>query len=192
MTTWGLGLRVKSGYAIAVAMAGSAAAPRIVARLRLELSDPAAPETRQPFHRGFFTQEDDPREIARRTRIVTSCAARSVAALLQDARVADRRCRGAGLVVGSVIDPARVGNLHIRAHASEGQLFRTVLLDALGARGIACAVIVDKTLAAEAAKRLCRSNAAIAGTIAALGKAVTGGWRADDKAACTAAWIALS
>jgi hypothetical protein len=186
-----LGLRVKSGFAIAVALRGPASAPGILARRVVELSDPAVPETRQPYHDGFYRQEDDPRELDRRTTIVKRCAKRAVDALLKDESFAGLRCRSAGLVVGSVIDPARVGNSHIRAHASEGQLFRTVLADALGKRGIDCAIIVDKTLAGEAAEGLRRTDAQIARTVAALGRTLGGTWRAEEKAACTAAWLAL-
>ena len=187
-----LGFRVKSGYAIAVVLSGPASAPAILARRIVELSDPTVPKTRQPYHDGFFKQQDDPRELARLTRIVKRCARRSVAALLKSEGLAGQPCRGAGLVVGSVIDPAKVGNLHIRAHASEGQLFRTVLVEALEAHGVLCDVTVEKTLAEKAAKRLRRSSAAIARTIAALGKTVDGPWRAEEKSACAAAWMALS
>ena len=192
MNRFGLGFRVKSGYAIAVALGGSASAPGVIARLILGLSDPAVPATRQPYHDGLFKQQDDPRELARLVNLVTRCTIRSVDALLEDERFAGMRCRRAGLVVGSVIDPARVGNLHIRAHASEGQLFRTVLADALSAHGIACDVIVDKTLAKASAQGLRRTDAAIARAVAALGKAHGGTWRAEEKAACTAAWLALA
>jgi hypothetical protein len=187
-----LGFRVKSGYAIAVALSGPASAPGILARRLVQLSDPAVPETRQPYHDGFYKQQDDPRELARRTAIVRRCAKREVAVLLKDECFGGLRCRGAGLVVGSVIDPAKVGNLHIRAHASEGQLFRTVLAEALTFHGIPCDVSVEKTLAETAAKRLKRSNAEITRTIAALGKTLGGTWRADEKAACVAAWMALA
>ena len=192
MTPVALGFRVKSGFAIAVALRGPASAPSIIARRRVELSDPGIPETRQPYHDGFYKQEEDPRELARRVKIVTRCAQRSVAALLKDDCFAGLTCKGAGLVVGSVIDPMRVGNLHIRAHACEGQLFRTVLADALRAQGIACEVTVDKVLAQMAVKKLRRTDAAIGRAIAALGKTAGGPWRADAKAACTAAWMALS
>jgi hypothetical protein len=186
-----LGFRVKSGYAIAVALSGPASAPRILARRLVQLSDPAVPETRQPYHDGFYKQQDDPRELARRTAIVKRCAKRAVTALLKDDRLGGQQCRAAGLVVGSVIDPATVGNLHIRAHASEGQLFRTVLVEALKPHGIVCDVTVEKTLAEKAAKRLKQSNAKITRTVAALGKTLGDTWRADEKAACTAAWMAL-
>jgi len=191
MNQVGLGFRVKSGYAIAVAVHGPTSAPTVAARLVVELSDPAVPATRQPYHDGFYKQQDDRRKLSRLVALVKRCATRSVDALLADPRLAGLRCRGAGVVVGSVIDPQRVGNLHIRAHASEGRLFRTVLVEALAAHGIASDVIVDKTLAKTAAKDLRRTDAAIARAVAALGKAYGGTWRAEEKAACTAAWLAL-
>ena len=186
-----LGFRVKSGFAIAVALSGPASAPRILARRLVQLSDPALPETRQPYHDGFYQQQDDPQELARRTTIVERCATRAVTALLKDQCFGGLQCRGAGLVAGSVIDPSKVGNLHIRAHASEGQLFRTVLEKALKPHGISCDVTVEKALAEKAAKRLKRSSAEITQTVAALGKTLGGTWRTDEKAACVAAWIAL-
>jgi hypothetical protein len=187
-----LGFRVKSGFAIAVVLRGTVSAPDILARRIVELSDPAVPETRQPYHDGFYKQQDDPRELARRTAIVRRCAKRAVTALLKDECFGGLRCRGAGLVVGSVIDPANVGNPHIRAHASEGQLFRTVLEGALKPYGVSCDVSVEKTLAEKAAKRLKRSHAEITRTITALGKTLGGTWRAEEKAACVAAWMALA
>ncbi len=184
-----LGFRVKSGFAIAVALRGPAAAPAVIARRIVELSDPDVVETRQPYHHGFYTHEADRRTITRRLTIVERCAQQSVAALLADESLAG--CRSAGLVVGSVIDPKTVGNPHIRAHASEGQLFRTVLQSALQSHGIVCRVIVEKQLAATAAAGLKRRDAEITRVIAGLGKDVGGPWRADEKAASTAAWLAL-
>jgi hypothetical protein len=189
MTRTALGFRVKSGFAIAVALRGPASAPAIVARRRVELSDPDVAETRQPYHHGFFTHETDTRAIARRVRVVERCTRQSVKALLADDALAG--CRGAALVVGSVIDPATVGNPHIRAHASEGQLFRRALQSALQAHGIRCDVIVDKQLGARASAQLKRRNADIARTVTRLGKDAGGPWRVEEKAASTAAWLML-
>jgi hypothetical protein len=185
-----LGFRVKSGFAIAVMLRGPAGAPTVIARRIVELSDPDVVETRQPYHHGFYTHEEDGGTIARRLKIVEGCAQRSVTTLLADESLAE--CRGAGLVVGSVIDPKTVGNPHIRAHASEGQLFRTVLQSALESHGIRCQVFVQKQLGAMAVAGLKRRDADIKRVVATLGKDAGGPWRADEKAASTAAWLALS
>jgi hypothetical protein len=191
MQTMALGFRVKSGYAVAVALHGPPTSPRPIARQVVELSDPGIAETRQPYHHGFYTHEVDRRQIARRVEIVERCAAQSIAALLKDERLDGLSCRAAGLVVGSVIDPATVGNPHIRAHASEGRLFREVLEDALRAHGIVCDVIVEKLLAAKSTAGLNRPDADIRSAVAAFGKALGGPWRAEEKAAAAAAWLAL-
>ena len=183
-----IGLRIKSGYAIAIVLTGPADSPTIVGRRIVELSDPNIVETRQPYHDGFGTEHEDPREIARRATIIDRCAKKSVAELLRETNGVTR----ASLVVGSLIAPETVGNPHIRAHANEGKLFRTVVEEALRSHGIACDVIVEKQLAAKAAAQLRLRAGEITQTVAALGKSIGGPWRADEKAAATAAWLALT
>jgi hypothetical protein len=196
-----LGLRIKSGYAIAVVLAGSRETPSIVARHIVELSDPDLAETRQPYHDGFGKEQDDVREIARRVKIIRRRATRAIAALVRDAcREEPDESRGgrrgnatrAGLVVGSVIDPQQVANPHIRAHANEGRLFRTVVEDALRSHGVSCKILVEKHLATTAAAALHHDERTIKQTLAGFGKAVGGPWRADEKAAAIAAWLALT
>ena len=189
-STIALGFRVKSGFAITVVLSGPAAEPALLARRIVELSDPKIPATKQPYHAGVGTAQEDTREIARLTKIIERMAQKSVAALLADSLIASRRCRAA-LVVGSVIDPARVGNLHIRAHANEGRLFRTVLEEALKAHGVPCSVIVEKSLGAQSVKMLERPPGQIKTIVGRLGDSFEGPWRAEEKAAATAAWMVL-
>jgi hypothetical protein len=188
-----LGFRIKSGYAVAVVLSGPSRAPTVVARRIVDLSDPAAPETRQPYHDGFFKEESDSPEIARRVQIVKRCAKKSMNALVEET-CGSRKPGGsarAALVVGSVIDPRQIGNPHIRAHAHEGRLFRTVVEDALRSHGIECDVIVEKQLATKAATDLRRPDAEIKRALAAFGKTLGGPWRAEEKSAATAAWIVM-
>jgi hypothetical protein len=182
-----VGFRVKSGFAIAVTLEGPASAPSAVSRRVVEMSDARVPETRQPYHDGFYHTEEDAREIARRVKIVKRCATQSIAALLKDTRATR-----AGLIVGSLIDPEKVGNPHIRAHANEGRLFRTILEDALTSRGVRCEVIVEKQLPARTAAGLRRAPREIARTLDGFGKVLGSPWRADEKAAATAAWLSLT
>jgi hypothetical protein len=183
---------VKSGYAIAVALAGPRSSPTPVFRCIVDLSDPDVPATRQPYHAGMGTAQEDAREIARLTKIVSRCARNSIGRLLGSEELAHRKCCGASLVVGSVIDPARVGNPHIRAHASEGRLFRTALEEALGDRHVRCGVVLDKLLSQEAARTLGRSDAEIGRQLAAVGKMLGSPWRGDEKSAALAAWMTLT
>ncbi|HEY7292371.1 MAG TPA: hypothetical protein VH583_21210 [Vicinamibacterales bacterium] len=185
-----LGFRVKSGRAIAVVLTGTAAEPTPAGRTVVELCDPDVEETRQPYHSGFGQAEEDRQEIARRVQIVERVARTSVAALLRTHDVT-KTCR-AGLVVGSVIDPASVANPHIRAHANEGRLFRVVVEKALAGKGIDASVIVERELRDSARARLRISDRQLDQRLDAFGKALGRPWRADEKAAALAAWMSLA
>jgi hypothetical protein len=132
---------------------------------------------------------DQPPRSALRRSAVASAKAEGRARSEQAS--AGRPVTRAALVVGSLIDPATVANPHIRAHAHEGQLFRTVLQESLAAHAVDCDVIVDKQLGARAAEELGRPASAVARTVAWFGKTLGGRWRAEEKAAATAAWLAL-
>jgi len=125
-------------------------------------------------------------------RLVERVAERSLAALLKHYRREGRTVRGVTLVVGSVIDPSTIGNDHIRAHALEGQLFRTALERAARAARLPCVTLVERGLYETAAARLRRSPAALKRAVTDLRGALAGPWRADEKAATLGAWLALA
>jgi hypothetical protein len=186
-----VGFRVKSGWATAVLL-GLAAAPYVLDRRVVELSDPAVPASRQPYHASFGTLEEDASEIRWRTGVVRRAAGKSVAALLQAYRAMGYAPRSAALVVGSLIDPATVANPHIRAHALEGRLFRTVLEEALQSAKLACAAVLEKDAYAKAAAALGRTENDVKRIASTLGRALGGPWRADEKLAAAAAWMRLA
>jgi hypothetical protein len=127
--------------------------------------------------------------IARRVRIIERVASKSVSRLLGAHGAAGGW--SAGLIVGSVIDPATVGNQHIRAHASEGRLFRTVLEHALAAQGVPSFVVVEKRLDEIARRELGLTDDEIRRSMRAFGTTLGRPWRADERAAATAAWMVL-
>jgi hypothetical protein len=187
-----LGFRVKSGWATTVLVVGPAREPRVADRRALQLSDPAVPGTRQPYHAVLAAAARNGLAVERRLLGVVRRATRaSVRRLLREYRAHGRRPRRAGIVVGSVIDPATIGNDHIRAHALEGRLFRTVLEQALRSEGIACAITVEREAYARAGKVLGRGQAALRRVVSELGDALDGPWRADEKTATLAGWMAL-
>jgi hypothetical protein len=188
-----LGLRVKSGWAMSVLLSGTVAAPQLLHCRSILLSDPKEPASKQPYHVALELPEKEAAAIVRKLRkIVASAAKRSVTDLLTQAASTKLVVRNAALVVGSVVDPASLHNDHIRAHAHEGQLFRSALHDALQAHGITCRVLVEKTAYASAAPLLGKSPADAKRVVAALGDSHEGSWRAEEKLAALAAWISLS
>jgi len=177
-----------------VAVDGRAASPSGVARREILLSRDDVPATRQPYHDGFGTAQQDRRVIARLMALVQRAADVSVEALLADDAIAfsERPTIRAALVVGSVIDPETVANPHIRAHANEGRLFRIVLERALAKHGVACDVIVQKSIEDDARKRLRVSEKEVQRTLGEFGAALGRPWRGDEKRASLAAWMALA
>jgi hypothetical protein len=175
-----------------VLVEGSARAPRVADRRTIELSDSRVPTSRQPYHAVLRARPAAAAKLEQQLRrLVERVTRRSLTALLRLYRRQGRAVRAVALVVGSVIDPATIGNDHIRAHALEGQLFRTALERAARTGKLACDVLVERTLYETAAARLRRPTRELKRTVAELGSGVAGPWRADEKAATLAAWLAL-
>jgi len=190
--TAALGVRVKSGWAMAVLLAGPASAPRVLDCRRIELSDPTVPRTRQPHHAGFGIEQKSRRTIARLVRIVERCARASLGGLVRRYRADGVALRGVGIVVGSVIDPAQIANPHIRAHASEGALFRRVVDDAARRSGLGSIVVRERDVYPTTARATRRTETGMKGAVAELGGAVSGPWRTEEKTAAAAAWLVLA
>jgi hypothetical protein len=186
-----LGFRVKSGWAAAVLLTGSARSPQLCDIQRIDLSDPRLPETRQPYHAAMGKLETDTRKVNRRVRVVRSVAQASVATLLAGYRQNGYSIRRAALVVGSRIDPASVANPHIRAHAFEGQLFRSVLEQSLHGHGVRTEVLLEREAYGQAAVELKQSNENVRRMIQNFGRDTNVSWRTEQKLAAVAAWVAL-
>jgi hypothetical protein len=185
-----VGFTVKSGWACAVLLAGPSTAPRVADSCRVQLSDPAVPDARQPYHAGFGAARTDEAQLSRLVSGVKRFGAKSVRELLK--RYGDAHLRGAGIVVGSLVDPKTIANDHIRIHALEGKLFREVVADAAKAAGLRSAIWRERDLYAAAAGALKRPEGRVRASIGALGRDVAGPWRAEQKHAALAAWLVLA
>jgi hypothetical protein len=188
-----LGFRVKSGWAMAVLLAGPSNAPKLVRCQAVLLSDPKIPQSKQPHHAALNLPGKEGKEVAEKLcRVVAGAAKQSVQQLLEQAVADGYSLVGAGLVVGSLVDPATLHNEHIRAHGLEGQLFRTALEEALREQRIPSRVLLEKNAYITASPVLRKSAPQAKRIIAGLGESHNGSWRAEEKLAALAAWIALS
>lgn len=174
-----LGFRVKSGRAIAVVLLGPASAPEVWKRVDLTLS-----EVLQPYHPYLdLTWAESVAAVRPVARAIHRQSSAAVADLARKVRDAGLSVRGAGIVGGSDPDLATIGNLHIRAHAAEGLLFREALETAVRKLSMKyCYFVERKLLDGTAPERLTG--------VKALGKAVRP-WRSDEKSAALAAWMML-
>jgi len=189
--TAALGFRVKSGWAAVVLLTGPIDSPALRDNRVIDLSDPRVPETRQPYHATFGQLETDAKKTIRRTDIVHRVTKQSVTKLLSDYRGKGYSFTRASLVVGSQRDPATIANPHIRAHALEGQLFRSALEQALNGHGIRTAILFERDAYTTAAAQLKKSSDDVRQTIQNFGRSTDGPWRAEQKLAALGAWLAL-
>jgi hypothetical protein len=168
-----IGFRAKTGRAIAVALSDEF---DFLLRREVSLVDPALPDTAEPYH-AVMTLPWREAVVAVQPLVVAieNAATRVLAELLAELR----DVRAVGVVGAPQKDLARIGNEHIRAHAAEGVLFRRVIEVAAERNGLPCRGISDKELGPPSAK------------IRAMGKKAGPPWRADERAAATAALLAL-
>jgi len=190
-----VGFRVKSGWAAAIVLSGPSSSPSVLHARRIELSDPAVPESRQPFHAVDDAQGDlEPNEaqIKKRVQVVRHVAEQSIGRLLTDCRANGWNPQRAGIVAGSLVDPSTIHSPHIRAHAMEGRLFRTVVDDAVQAHGLSSIVLGEKTAFGAGARQINLDERTLRRTLVSLGRHVDGLRRAEEKLAALAAWVAVS
>lgn len=189
--TAALGFRVKSGWAAVVLLTGSVDSPDLRDNRVIDLSDPQFPETRQPYHAGTGQLETGTKKIKRRRDIVQRITKQSVAELLAGYRQKGHAITRACLVVGSQLDPVTIANPHIRAHALEGRLFRSVLEQALNVHGIRTAILLERDAYDTASTQLEKSSIDVRRAIQEFGQFTDASWRAEQKLAALAAWFSL-
>lgn len=187
----GLGFRIKSGCAIVVLLSGSIDSRELRDSRVIQLSDPRFPGTRQPYHAAMGKLETDTKKTSRRADRVHRIAKQSVAKMLADCRRRDFSISRACLVVGSQIDPATIGNPHIRAHALEGRLFRSAVEQALNKNGVHSFILLEREAYEKASMQFKKSSVDIRRTLQDLRRSTDRSWRADQKLAALAAWFAL-
>lgn len=173
-------------------LSGPARSPRVAQVFAIDLCDPKIPATRQPYHAAMGKLETNAAKLKARLQIVRNATKRSVANVLADCRRKKFKLRGAGLVVGSLVDPASIANPHIRAHALEGELFRTALVSALRATRVRAVVFKERDAYEELAGQLKMSVLKLRRSVENMGHSIAGPWRAEEKYAAIAAWMALT
>jgi hypothetical protein len=100
----------------------------------------------------------------------------------------------AALVVGSQIDPAKIANPHIRAHALEGRLFRSTVAETLQDHEIRTEILLERDAYPTVAARLKQSSDDVKRAIQDFGRSAPakgGPWRAEQKLAALAALFVL-
>lgn len=191
--TAGIGLRAKTGRAIAVVLIGPLNAPQVIKRAELTLVDPTMPATSQPYHEVMELPWDKAQVAVKKTASrIEKVASKALAGLIRQAQAEGLMVGDVGIVGAGDRNLEKIGSTHIRAHAAEGVLFRHVLEVAASANQLRNRRFDERTLDETAASELRLPIATIKAQIAEMGREAGSPWRADEKAAATAAWLALA
>ncbi|HXO20589.1 MAG TPA: hypothetical protein VOA87_11780 [Thermoanaerobaculia bacterium] len=184
-----IGLRAKSGRAIAVILRGPLEKPIVLAREELVFT---IARLRQPFHAVLDLPWEEASAAVRPVAAqIAADAGSALKTLLEKISVSRKDVLGVGVVGAGVKECGRIGNPHIRAHAAEGVLFRKVLEGAARENGLTSVLFPERSLYVDAASTLGMPEAALKALVAGLGRVVGPPWRGDEKAAAAAALAVL-
>jgi hypothetical protein len=188
-----IGLRAKTGRAIAVVLGGELDAPQVLKRVELRIADPDFPETMQPYHEVLDLPWEKAKPAARKIASrIEKIASKELARLVKETTAQGQNVCGVGIVGAGDRNLEKIGSTHIRAHAAEGVLFREVLEAASSANELSNRRYDERTLDTAVENELMLPGAKIKARLAEMGRVVGSPWRADEKAAATAAWLALA
>jgi hypothetical protein len=183
-----IGLRIKSGFAIAAIVNRSAEGCTLEAVRKVALSSEELPQSRFPYHPTIELPQRQGAALSEKAvKEVRRTAAEEMRRILGEFDGVAR----AAVVVGSVIDPDSLGNPHVRVHALEGKLFREVVTAALAKHDIDCGVLLERDAYAKVAADLAAAEPKLRADIAALGHGRIKPWRSEEKLATLAAWWQL-
>jgi hypothetical protein len=190
-----MGFRSHSGWAALVVVTGPLRAPTAAARTRIELADPAIPGSKQPYHAAEklpFNQAE---------KLVTRCVAASRSLARQALQTAIAGARQDGHVVGCGILLASGRPLptladilasHALIHTAEGELFRTVIVEAARELKLPIIGIKEKELISRASRELRMSVDELQSCLTDMGSTLGPPWRQDQKYAALIGWLALA
>jgi hypothetical protein len=184
-----LGLKARTGRAIAVAIAHEPLQVMLRAQMRLLPEGAFAPyhvaEGLPPDAR----QASVDRDVAAAHRL----AAEGIREAIDRLRQAGHEVCACGVLTGAGMPPWTTDEIvavHVRMHQAEGKLFRDVLVTGARACGFPPATLQEKSALDDAAAALLITRGEVESRLAALGKRASTPWGKDQKEAALAAMVA--
>ncbi|PWU02083.1 MAG: hypothetical protein C5B51_21585 [Terriglobia bacterium] len=196
MTRTALGFRAHSGWAALVALADSSRPPVVVHRQRLQLSDPASVDAKQPFHAAEnLPLRQAEQWIARCTRTTRQRAQDELAGVIEKLHLrgfevaACGNLRASGRPLGTL---AATLASHALIHTAEGEFYRDVLVHASQQCRLPVREFKERELFENAGGTLKLSSDELEWILRDWGKLLGPPWQQDQKYAALAAWLALA
>jgi hypothetical protein len=190
-----VGIRAHSGWAAAVAVAGSLREPKILGRERIIVIDGDGPRANQPYH---FAKELPPTQAKLH---LERCAETSRGLAAEGLRAMSDRLHNEGFtIVGCAILTASgrplpaLGKIlasHPMIHTAEGEFFRDAFADACAGLKLAVTRIRERELLDRATAVLHTSTEKVRVQLTSLGRVLGPPWTQDQKSAALAGWLVL-
>jgi hypothetical protein len=191
-----LGFAPHSGWAAVVALGGPVADPRVLARSRVELAEPADPESVRPYH---AVEDAGVEEAARRLgayrRGADAKACEAIRAVTRALVAEGFRTASAAILASSRrkdLPLATILASHALIHSADGDHFRAALEAGATKCDLAVSQVGTRDLDARAEKALGRPAARLREAVKELGRQVGPPWGADQKSAALLAWMLLA
>ena len=188
-----VGCSVGTGWAVLVSIAAEGPEfrePQVVDRRRVDLVP--GPD-RFAYHIAAEQAPDAAQKLVADVHAQAAAAATAAVGGLESAAdLAGAVVVGAAPATGGLAPVPECVRTHTTIHTAEGALYRSVLWDAFGDRGVTVSAVARDELPEEVALALGRDTATVQALVAELGKALGPPWRREQKEAALAAWWGLT
>ncbi len=196
MTKVALGFRTHLGWAAVVALGGSLDDPRVIERTRLTMSDPAVPESAEPYHAARGLDLDEAEGVVHQGReAVRAVTTRGVRSLVNALRGEGHELVGSAILTGKGRAPVGLAQTlasHAMVHVVEGLMFREALREGSERCSLPICGLLEREAYEQAAAVLRVSPQHLQERVDALGRELGPPWQKDQKLATIAAWFALA
>ncbi len=174
-----IGLRVRTGKAMAIAISGTQGATLSILREEIALADRADMNTVHPYH---LEIEGQPEAVASAVRTAKRIGAAALKHLFETVRQQER-IEFVTVVVNTHTPPERITSPHMRAHGKEGWLFREICEHAAEVFGIEPLTLSPEEVPLD--------GRATQRALITMGETFGRPWTADWKLAAASAWKRL-
>jgi hypothetical protein len=190
-----IGVRMHSGWGVLVSVSGDAAAPEVVDRKRIVITDPTMAGANQPYH---FVEKLGLQDAEKHLQDCAAVSERLALAAIRDTLEAmhARNYRVVGsamlLALGRALPPlSGILASHALVHAAEGEFFRKIVQEACERLRIRVTGFRERELDERAKAMFGNAAARVQQRISNLGSSVGPPWTKDEKTAAFAALMLL-
>ncbi len=188
-----IGLRTHSGWAAAVCLTAVEGRPVVLDRRRINLLAPGM--YFEPYHAAKPMPRGQAEDfIERALAAATELALLELGTLRKQALASGHEVHGIGLVRANSPPPPTISAAfawHASQHAAEGELYRSAVVRASEAMGLAVTGVAGRELQEIASAILGLSADEVRSHLEALRKPLGAPWGRDQKEAALVAWLAL-